>query len=236
MYYDEASPREKRTINNIQVFDRQASSIGETFGGGNLPPIISAAGPFEIGDGDGYYEVGEKVLFRIHIQDSDFASAKFMVNERVLRSSQKPGKFEQVLTLSVPGDYRFSVRARDKNGTLESYGRTVPVNMQKDRSVQATKHLPAEYGQAKTVMKCPKCGKEYTTDSAYCASDGSKLSPVERVLHGVLDATLVGAGIDPRTPEAQHAKQLGLDWLNPFSSKQQIDRDIQRLVDDVMKK
>jgi len=154
----------------------------------------------------------------------------------VIRHSDRPGKFEQILTLSVPGDYHFAIRARDKNGTLESFRRTLPVNILKDKPVQAAKYLPSEYGQSKTVMKCPKCGKEYELGVAYCSHDGSKLKPVERVIHYVLDASLIGAGIDTRTPESQHAKKLGLDWLNPFVTKEQIDQDIQRLVDDVIKK
>lgn len=44
-----------------------------------------------------------------------------------------------------------------------------------------------------------------------------------------------GPEFDPSTPEAKHAKQLGLDWLNPFVSQEKIDEDIQLLVDDVMK-
>jgi len=152
MSYQEAQPNERRAIEGISVSDRQAVSIGETFVGGNLPPLISAAGPFEIGDGDGYYEVGEKVLFRMDIRDTDFEDVEFLVNDRAIRKLDRPGKFEQVLTLTVPGDYKFSVRARNKNGTLESYGRTIPVSLQKDRSVQTAKYLPTEYGQAKTMM------------------------------------------------------------------------------------
>jgi len=236
MYYREASPSEERVIEGIQIADRQALSIGETFGGGNLPPLISAGGPFEIGDGDSYYEVDEKVLFRIDIQDSDFGSVEFLINDRIIRTSDRAGKFEQILQLTVPGSYRFSVRAKDKSGTLESYGRTIPVSMQKERSGQAAKYLPVDYGQKKTVKKCPKCGKEYQNNIAFCPYDGSKLNPVERVVHGVLDASLIRAHIDPETPEAQQAKQFGVDWLNPFASQERIDEDIQRLVDDVMKK
>lgn len=210
MQYQEASPPESRRIDGFVISDRIAASIGETFGGGNLPPIISAAGPFEIGDGDGYYEVGERVLFRIDIRDADFANADFLLNDRVLKTMDHAGKYEQVLVLSVPGDYRFSVRAKDKNGTLESYGRTVPVGLQKDQSTLAAKHLPADYGERRQIKTCPKCAREFAGDSAFCPHDGSQLTLAERVVHGVLDASLSRAGIDPRTREAQHAKKLGL--------------------------
>ncbi len=236
MYYREASPSEKRVVEGISIYDRQASSIGETFGGGNLPPLISAGGPFEIGDGDSYYEVGERALFRIDIRDSDFDSAEFLINDHVIQRSTRAGKFEQTLQLSSPGEYKFSVRARDKEGTLESYGRTIPVNMQKDRASKSAKYLPKEYGQQKALKKCPKCGKEYHDDIAFCPQDRSRLNPAERIIHRVLDASLTNAGIDPQTPEARHAKKLGLDWLNPFVSQEEVDGDIQRLVDDVMKK
>ena len=76
-------------------------------------------------------------------------------------------------------------------------GMTIPVNMQKDHSVQAARYILTEYGQAKNVMKCPECGKEYASDAAHCAHDGSKLNPVERVLNRVLDASIAGAGMDP---------------------------------------
>jgi hypothetical protein len=236
MVYAEAQPREERSIEGIRVVDRQVLSLGEMFGGGNLPPIISASGPFEIGDGDGYCEVGEKVLFCVDIRDTDFARAEFLLNDRLLRSTDQPGKYEQVLLLSVPGDYRFAVRAKDKNGTLESYARTVPVSMQKERAILTGKHLPPNYGEMRSVKKCPQCGKEYGDHMAFCPYDGTKLIPVEEVVHGILDASLSRAGIDPTTPEALHAKQLGLDWLNPFASQEQIDKDIHRAVDDVIKK
>ncbi|MBI4662106.1 MAG: hypothetical protein HY735_25065 [Verrucomicrobia bacterium] len=236
MSYQEAEPHEGRTIEGIQVFDRETLSIGEMFGGGNLPPIIAASGPFEIGDGDGYYEVGERVLFRLDIRDTDFDKADFLLNDRILRTTDQPGKYEQILVLSVPGDYRFAVRARDKNGTLESYGQTIPVSTQKDRMAQRSKHLPLDYGERRQVMKCPKCAREFAGNTAYCPHDGTQLTFVERVVQGVLDASLSRTGIDPKTPEANHAKKLGIDWLNPFASREQIDKDIQRVVDDVIKK
>jgi len=235
MYYVEAEPNEKRVVDGIRVHDRQATSIGEDFGNGNLPPLISAAGPFEIGDGDGYYEVGEKVMFRIDLRDSDFASVDFLVNDRAIRQSDRPGKYEQILTLSVPGDYRFSVRARDDNGTLESYGRTIPVNIQKDRVTQGVRYLPREYGTPTTVVVCPHCEREYQEEIAFCPHDGTQLSVIERVVQGALGAALVNAGIDPISPEVQNAVQLGLDWLNPFASPGQVDEDIQRIVDDIVR-
>jgi hypothetical protein len=148
----------------------------------------------------------------------------------------QPGKCEQVLVLSVPGDYRFAVRAKDRNGTQESYGRTIPVSIRKDRRMLTAKHLPSDYGESRQVKKCPKCAKEFVGETAFCPHDGSQLTLVERGVHGVLDASLSRAGIDPKTPEDQHAKKLGLDWLNPFASQEQIDKDIQRVVDDVIKK
>jgi len=62
------------------------------------------------------------------------------------------------------------------------------------------------------------------------------ISSVERVIHGVLEASLIAAGIDPRTPKAQHGKKLDLDRRNPFASKEQIDEDTRRTVDNLIKK
>ncbi len=186
MYYREADPSEKRVIEGSSISDRQASAIGQAFSGGNLPPLISTGGPFEIGDGDGYYEVGEKARFRIDIRDSDFDSVEFLINDRLIRTSSQAGKFEQTLKLSVPGDYRFSMRAKDKNGTVESFGRTIPVNMQKERVSQSAKHLPKDYGTTQAAKKCPQCGKEYHEDIAFCPQDGNKLNMVSRIVHGAL--------------------------------------------------
>jgi len=236
MWYREANPVEARTKERIRIHDRQTVSIGEQFKGGNLPPIISASGPFEIGDGDGYYEMNERALFRLDIRDTDLASIEFLINDKVVRTATAEGRYEQTLKLSMPGEYRFAVRAKDANGTLETYGRTIPVSMQKDRRPNRAKHLPSDYGHKRVVMKCPQCKNEHPNGTKFCPEDGARLNPFERVVHGVLDASLINAGIDPRTPEAKHAKELGLDWLNPFSSKEEIDEGIQRLVDDVMKK
>lgn len=160
-----------------------------------MPPIICASGPFEIGDGDGYYEIGEKVLFRIDIRDTDLQSVEFLINDKVIRTSNAPGKFEQILTLSLPGEYRFAIRARDENGTLETFVRGVPVSMQKDRAYLKVKQLPADYGQTRTMMRCPECGKVFSQDVHYCPYDGRKLNVFEKVVHGLLDTSLVGAGI-----------------------------------------
>lgn len=234
MYYQEARPTTKRTSEGIVIADRETVSLGERFDGGNLPPIISASGPFEIGDGDGFYELGERVLFRVHVTDSDMDSVEFLINDRVLRSTTDSGKYEQVLCLNVPGEYRFAVRARDKNGTLETFGRTIPVSMQKEHPRHRARHLPETYGRKQRVMVCPKCGKTYHHEAAKCPEDGTQLNAAEKVVHAVLDASLVRAGIDPTTPEAKRAKKLGIDWLNPFTSQEEIDKGIKRLVDDVM--
>jgi len=233
MYYQEANPKTKRIADGLIIGDRETVSLGETFGGGNLPPIISASGPFEIGDGDGFYELGERVLFRIYVSDTDLEAVQFLVNDRVTRTFGDPGKYEQILRLNVPGEYRFAVRARDRNGTLETYGRTIPVSMQKEHPKHAARHLGGHYGRKQKAMECPKCGRFYSAGMRKCPHDGANLKPVEKAIHAVLDAGLIGSGIDPNSPEAKRAKKLGLDWLNPFTSREEIDRGIKRLVDDV---
>ena len=231
--YREADPEERRTIEAIRIFDRQALALGERFGtGGNLPPLISAAGPFEVGDGDGYYEVGEKVLFRVDLSDSDLASAEFVLNDHVFRTVDKPGRYEEVIALDAPGDRRFAVRARDRSGTVESYGRTIPVSLAKDRPTACARHLPIDYAQQKAVRKCPQCGGEFTAEAGFCSRDGSPLTAPGRAVDGALNTSLALSGLDPRTPEAHHAKQLGLDWLNPFASPRQIQKDTQRIAGD----
>lgn len=48
-------------------------------------------------------------------------------------------------------------------------------------------------------------------------------SIVDRFL---LDPAIRRAGFDPSTPEAEAAKRLGKDWLNPFASNEEIQADI----------
>lgn len=178
--------------------------------------------------------MGERVIFRISINDSDIDSIDFLLNDRNLRTIRHSGKFEQIIKLSVPGEYSFAVRARDKNGKLESYGRTIPVSMQKKRSKRAAKYLPEKYGTKHIVRKCPKCAKEYAQEIAYCPDDGLKLNPIEKIIYGILDAGLLRSGIAPTSKIAQDAKKLGLNWLNPFADPNEINEDIQRLVDDIV--
>ncbi len=240
MSYREAEPAERRVVEGIRIEDRQAQSLGEMFGGGNLPPLLSIGGPFEIGDGDGYYEVGEKVAFRVDVRDSDLEGVEFLVNGRVSRRVDQVGRFEQLLVLSVPGECRFSVRAKDRRGTLESFACTLPINMARERPPRAARHLPPGYGgptsQGGSRWKCPRCDRAYDGAVSFCAQDGTRLEPVSGVVNRVLDAGLRAARVDPATSEAAHAKRLGLDWLNPFVGQDRLDQDFQRLVDDIVGK
>ena len=45
----------------------------------------------------------------------------------------------------------------------------------------------------------------------------------------LLDPALRRSGLEPTTPEAQAAKKLGKDWLNPFAADDQIQRDIEAI-------
>jgi len=42
------------------------------------------------------------------------------------------------------------------------------------------------------------------------------ISPVERVIHGVLEASLIAAGIDPPTPKSSAWKEIGFGSAQSF--------------------
>ena len=56
------------------------------------------------------------------------------------------------------------------------------------------------------------------------------------IIDDILDQSLQRAGVDPNDDLAKKAKQLGKDTLNPFKSKEDLQRDIDELVKGVIGK
>lgn len=56
------------------------------------------------------------------------------------------------------------------------------------------------------------------------------------IIDDLIDASLVNSGIDPSSDLAKKAKKLGKDTLNPFKSGDDIQKDIDTIVQEIMKK
>jgi len=61
-----------------------------------------------------------------------------------------------------------------------------------------------------------------------------KAQEKQSLLDRVLDISLRRAGVDAKSKEADLAKQFGKDWLNPFASDEQIQKDLQRTRDHIL--
>lgn len=64
--------------------------------------------------------------------------------------------------------------------------------------------------------------------SKMCAQDKPS------ILDKVLDLSLRRAGVDAKSKEAELAKQFGKDWLNPFTSDEEIRRNLERTRDHIL--
>jgi len=63
-------------------------------------------------------------------------------------------------------------------------------------------------------------------------SNGFTQSPLDRFF----DWYLKNAGINPQSPEAKIGKEYGKDWMNPFASQEQIERDLEDMQDIIVGK
>jgi len=51
----------------------------------------------------------------------------------------------------------------------------------------------------------------------------------------LLDSALRGSGIDPATADAQMAKRLAKDWMNPLVSPGQVQASLDRFVEHTLR-
>lgn len=229
--YLESDPVQELVMDNITMADRMLASRFVNFGG-DPPPVISSFGPIEVGDGDGYYEVGEKVLFRIGVDGDDVTRVEFTTNEALLAEADSQGRFEPILDLTTPGELRFVVRAWDEAGTLETYESVIPVSAQQDqRVVSEAAYVTEDLLPGASWAVCPECGFRYPGDMTVCPLDGAALVPVEQESHGAgpnataPDEELPGHGLEP-----EQIVDFGLGWMNVFTQPQQ-GQDLPRRIE-----